>query len=129
MVWIMQWVHAGKIAGERKSLLLEKEGESSYVWKKISLAGSRIEGTDCKGEKLTEAIENGYKTWEGFSLLHCGFLYTLPARDEMGCNALFWQMAKSYSSSNGRYFDEEVGHLCYVDFASQEALSLWRTIR
>jgi hypothetical protein len=47
----------------------------------------------------------------------------------VGCKAFFWEMAKSYASYNGRYLDEELGHLCYVDFASQEALSIWRKIR
>lgn len=52
--------------------------------------------------------------------------YSLPVRDEVGTNAFFWQMAKSYASSNGHYFDEEAGHMCYVDFASEEALEIWR---
>ncbi len=80
---------------------------------------------------LPLAIRQGFKRWEGdfFSLLRCGFRYTLPVRDEVGCNALFHQMAESYSSSNGRYLDAELGHHCYVDFASDEALALWRKIR
>ena len=80
---------------------------------------------------MAEAIYAAEKKWKAdfFALLHCGFRYTLPIRDETGTNAHFHQMAKSYSSSNGRYFDEEVGHMCFVDFASDEALEFWRKIR
>ena len=84
-----------------------------------------------KGSSIIEAIRDGHKRLQKsyFRLLHCGFRYTLPERDVVGSNALFWQMALSYNSPNGRYFDDEVSHLCYVDFASQEALQLWKTLR
>lgn len=39
------------------------------------------------------------------------------------------QMAQSYSASNGRYFDQDAGHLCFVDLASKEALEIWKKIR
>lgn len=83
------------------------------------------------GETPAKAISAAYKIWEKeyFRLLHCGFRYSLPTRDETGCNAFFWEMAKSYDSPNGSYFDERLGHPCYVDFASEEALSIWRNVR
>ena len=85
----------------------------------------------CSGTSLEEAIAAAKRHFANdfFSLLHCGFRYTLPIRDETGINANFRQMVLSYSSPNGRYFDDEVGHLCFVDFASQEALNLWKKIR
>lgn len=80
---------------------------------------------------MTDAVEQARGRWKNdfFALLHCGFRYTLPTRDETGTNAHFRQMAQSYSAPNGHYFDEEVGHMCFVDFASQEALEVWRKIR
>lgn len=115
----------------KQYLFLKKLDDSTFQWFKVSSSFESEKGTPCMGETSSSAIKAAYKLWKDhyFRLLHCGFCYSLPERDEVGWNAFFWQMAKSYSSLNGHYFDEEVGHLCYVDFASQEALSIWRKIR
>lgn len=64
-----------------------------------------------------------------FRTINCGFRYTLPERDEHGINALFYQMIASYSSSNGVYFDEEIGCNCFVQNASEEARNLWKQLK
>ena len=76
------------------------------------------------------ALSQAHKHWkhQSFRTVNCGFRYTLPERDEHGMNALYYQMVASYSSSNGIYYDDEVGFNCIVQFASQEALSLWHQI-
>lgn len=73
-----------------------------------------------------EALRLGINYWKDdfFRTLNCGFRYSLPERDEHGVNALFHQMAASYSSSNGIYFDEEVGSNCIVHNASLQARGL-----
>jgi hypothetical protein len=115
---------------QKNHLLLRKTEDGHFQWFQVSFSLEREEKTPIGGASAIAAITAGYKAWvENFRLIHCGFRYTLPERDEVGSNALFWQMALSYNSPNGRYFDEEVGHLCYVDFASQEALEIWRKIR
>ncbi|MCH9627073.1 MAG: hypothetical protein S4CHLAM2_07070 [Chlamydiales bacterium] len=125
----MTLYHVGSIY-PKQYLFLNKLNSSEFQWVK-ALPLSQEEPTPCKGSTAAKAIQSAYKLWgdHDFRLLHCGFRYTLPERDEVGCNAFFWQMAQSYASASGRYFDEETGHLCYVDFASQEALELWRKIR
>ena len=102
-----------------KYLFLKREG-NLFEW----------EGTDVVGESVAEAIDVGRQIWKEdyFKLIHCGFRYSLPVRDEVGENALFWQMAKSYAAAKGVYFDEDVGHQCVVQFASQEALRIWKEI-
>lgn len=116
----MNILHAGRI--QNSYLLLD----DTFVWR-------HMDGKEagCSGSSLEEAILLAKRQWANdfFALLHCGFRYTLPVRDETGVNANFRQMVLSYSVANGRYFDEEVGHLCFVDFASQEALNLWKKIR
>jgi len=62
-------------------------------------------------------------------MVNCGFRYTLPERDEHGYNALFHQMAASYATSNGVYFDEESGNNCFVNFASEEAKNLLKVLQ
>lgn len=114
-----------------KKILLLRKSEHTFRW---SITDSHFEQetfTQICGSTFTEALAKGRHIWkeEQFRLIHCGFRYTLPERDQVGSNALFWQMALSYNAPNGRYFDEEVGHLCYVDFASHEALELWRKIK
>lgn len=84
------------------------------------------EPTGVKGESIPEAIENGYREWRlnSFQPLLCGICYTLPERDEIGRPALFCEMARSQKSFNGNYFDEELGHECFVQFTPQEALDI-----
>lgn len=75
------------------------------------------------GQALLKARQHWVNNF--FRTVNCGFRYTLPERDEHGMNALYYQMVASYSSSNGIYFDEEAGYNCFVNFASQEALTIW----
>lgn len=105
-------------------LFLRKQGDNLFVWydskAELALSGSTVQ----------ETLKMGRKTWHlnSFRMVNCGFRYTLPERDEHGCNALFYQMVESYRSYNGIYFDEELGHNCYVNFASQEALALMKNL-
>jgi hypothetical protein len=115
-----------------KSYLFLRKRENGYFqWFQVNHSFDKEEETPVGGTSCVQAIAAGHKAWKesSFRPLHCGFCYTLPERDEVGMNALFCQMALSYNSPNGRYFDEQVGHFCYVDFASQEALEIWRKIR
>jgi hypothetical protein len=86
--------------------------------------------TAVSAETVGAAIHQARQHWkfQYFRTLNCGFRYTLPERDEHGCNALFYQMAASYASFNGIYFDEDLGNNCFVNFASQQALALWRKL-
>jgi hypothetical protein len=114
-----------------KRYLFLKKNEEVFCWFHVNDHFEWKEKTPVHGPTIAQAIAEGYKVWErdSFRLVQCGFRYTLPERDEVGSNALFQQMVLSYTSFNGRYFDEEVGHICLVDFASQEALEIWRKIR
>lgn len=87
--------------------------------------------TDVTGASIEEAIRHANKAWKlmSFRTIKCGFRYTLPERDEHGMNALFHQMAASQESSSGDYFDEELGHPCFVQAASREALNLWKELK
>lgn len=86
--------------------------------------------TDIEGATLAQAMRLAHKTWKhnAFRTLICGFRYTLPERDEHGMNALFHQMAASQNSFNGVYFDEDLGHNCFVQNASIEALNLLKQL-
>ncbi|MEC7839328.1 MAG: hypothetical protein VX777_04740 [Chlamydiota bacterium] len=86
--------------------------------------------SDLSGDTIEEAIRKGHKHWKGqyFNTLNCGFRYTLPERDEHGMNALFYQLAASFQSFNGTYFDEELGHNCYVQNASHEAIDICKKL-
>lgn len=79
-------------------------------------------------QTIEEALRIASNKWQSdyFCTLNCGFRYTLPERDEHGINALFHQMAASYSSSNGIYYDEELGNNCFVQNASEEAIEFLR---
>jgi hypothetical protein len=120
-------VHAGRILAEGglvKYLYLKKLAPQSYAWfdaEEAVLTASSIE----------EALKLARRRWknDGFRTLNCGFRYTLPERDEHGMNALFHQMAASYSSMNGIYFDDELGGNCIVQLASQEARSVWDRLK
>ncbi len=117
-------VHIARIQPEGAVvyLFLKKTGPETYRW---------FEGkspTDVKGFTPEEAIRLAKRQWKyvSFRFVNCGFRFTLPERDEHGVNALFCQMAASYASSNGIYFDEELGHSCIVKNASEEARELLR---
>lgn len=107
--------------GRKEYLFLIQKDHATFWWKDTSIeAGTLKEAISCASMLFA---------CDYFSLINCGFRYNLPIRDETGTPALFWQMAMSYACSNGHYFDESVGHMCYVDFASLEALDLWRKIK
>lgn len=125
-------VHVGKYLPNHKGpryLFLRKRSPQHYVWYEIN--GNQEIETEVEAPSIEEALQLAHKTWKNnaFSTLGCGFRYTLPERDEHGMNALFHQMAASYSTPNGVYFDEELGHNCFVQFASSEALDIWKKIR
>lgn len=119
---ISEIVHVAKIhpAKKKPAYLFLKEDEAGFYW----------DGADFRAKTLQEAIALGEKNWklDHFKLLGCGFLYTLPERDEHGMNATFAQMAKSQATPTGRYFEKSLGHLCFVQGASQEAISLLRSL-
>ena len=85
--------------------------------------------TGVQADRVTEAIRLAESQWKskGFKLLNCGYVYTLPERDEHGNNALFSQMAKSLDSGNGVYFDEDLGHNCIVHQIPLETARFYRS--
>jgi len=121
-------IHVGEhlVPGEgKRRLFLREEGSGSYRWFDENEAA-----TDVAAPTVNEALRLAHRTWKnnGFRTLICGFRYTLPERDEHGMNALFHQMAASHNSFNGVYFDEELGHNCFVQNASLEALNLLKQL-
>lgn len=124
MIWNMQdkLIHVGIIQekGVKIYLFLREVAPQHYVWFKEN------EKTEVEATTIEEALRLAARFWklDYFRTLNCGFRYTLPERDEHGTNALFHQMAASYASSNGIYFDEELGNNCVVYNASQEARTL-----
>jgi hypothetical protein len=104
--------------------------QDHLVWLEAANTDSEVE-TSISGATVEEALWNARRFWkkQGFRTVNCGFRYTLPERDEHGCNALFHQMAASYGSFNGVYFDEDLGHNCFINFASQEALEIWKQVQ
>lgn len=88
--------------GKGKVIFLRKGPQGSFQW------GEEGEEFD----SLPKALEYAWK--ENFSLLLCGYKFTLPERDEHGTPALFEEMAKSLNSMTGVYFDEREGLNCIV---------------
>lgn len=125
-------IHIGRILkkGENlKYLYLRKIDPHTFTW--FLQEGEKDEiHTNICAESAEEAIRLATRQWSDdfFCPIGCGFRYTLPERDEHGINALFHQMAASYSTSNGVYFDEELGSNCFVQFASQEACKLLKQL-
>jgi hypothetical protein len=110
-------------------LFLRQIAEHHYGWflenKEDVKEGYEIT-TEIGAPTIAESLRAARKEWidSSFRMLMCGFRYNLPERDEHGENALFYQMAASYGSSNGVYFDELAGHNCIVHNASAEAKEL-----
>lgn len=126
-------IHVGRIFttnGQWLSVFLRKHGEGHFVWHEEQ-NDNKETPTSVEGQTVEEALRLAPKHWRNhfFRMLNCGFRYTLPERDEHGINALFHQMAASYSSMNGIYYDEELGNNCFVQNASEEALDLWRQLK
>ncbi len=113
----------------RYKLFLRRKEANHIVWFEESENNKEIE-TEITAQTVEEAIRLGRKHWKNhaFRTLNCGFRYTLPERDEHGMNALYCQMAASYASSNGVYFDEDLGHNCFVQAASLEARKLLKVL-
>lgn len=101
-----------------------------YIWFTEVLVGMENE-THLWGGTAEEAILIAYQNWklQGIRMVHCGYRYTLPERDEVGTNALFHQMAASYTSMSGIYFDEDMGSNCIVQLASLEARDLLKRLQ
>jgi hypothetical protein len=130
-------MHIAKIfsdAGSYSYLLLKQLNPHLYSWFSLNKNNEEIE-TSVSGSTVEEAIQKARIHWrkDSFKTIQCGFRYTLPERDEHGMNAYFHQMEASYRSMNGVYFDEELGHNCFVQNASEEAknllYNLYRTVR
>lgn len=109
---------------------LRQIGPHEFLWMDEQADGSEV-ATDISADSCEEAIRlaNQKLKMAGFRMLNCGFRYTLPERDEHGINALFHQMIASYSSSNGTYFDGDLGNNCFINFASREARDLWKRLQ
>lgn len=114
----------------RRMVLLRQKDPSYYAWYERNDDGAERE-LQVGGPNVQEAMRLAHKNWKSlyFQTYNCGFRYSLPERDEHGSNALFDQMVASYSSMNGVYFDQSVGHNCFVQAASQEALDLWHQLK
>lgn len=114
----------------KSTLFLRKVSENQYSWFEEKANGNEEE-MGLNAPNIEEAIALARRSLKefGFRTLKCGFRYTLPERDEHGINALFWQMAASYSAPGGIYFDEEVGHNCFVQNSSLDALKLLKQLK
>lgn len=126
-------IHLAQIILPQKGprlLLLRKEDAVRYAWYEEH-APSKESATPLFAPTAEEAIRGAYLNWKEnfFRTINCGFRYSLPERDEHGNNALFHEMVASYSSMNGIYFDEDLGHNCFVNFASDEAKKLWKELQ
>lgn len=126
-------IHLAKIILPKKGaylLLLRKDDPVRYTWYE-EYEPTKERSTEIFAPTAEEAIRQAYSNWkeDNFRTINCGFRYTLPERDEHGNNALFHQMVASYSSMNGIYFDEELGHNCFINFASDEAKKLWKELQ
>lgn len=122
-------IHVGKIFGNdglNHYLLLRKISPDTFTW----FTEENVP-TEVTGFTIEEALRLAARRWKenAFRSVICGFRYTLPERDEHGINALYHQMAASYASPNGTYYDEELGNNCFVQNASSEALDLWHRLR
>lgn len=112
-------------------LFLRKVDPHTFSWFHADADGKNEKATPVSADNIEEAIRLANREWkiDYFRTLNCGFRYTLPERDEHGINALFHQMVSSYSSSNGIYYDQELGANCIVQNASIEARNLWNKLR
>lgn len=125
-------VHAARFfskEGQWRYLFLRKMEQNHFIWHEEH--NNAEAATTVSGPNIEEAIRLAVRHWKhhSFTLVNCGFRYTLPERDEHGINAYFMQMVASYSSMNGVYYDEELGNNCFVQNASQESYDLWKRLK
>ena len=115
--------------GKWNYLFLRKNNDGHFDWHEEMEQKYEIK-TQVTAPTIEEAMRLAPRHWKNlsFNTLKCGFRYTLPERDEHGINALFHQMAASYSVGNGIYYDEELGNNCFVQNASDEAYQLWQRL-
>lgn len=129
----MSLIHVARIykEGRWRYLFLRKKENEHFIWHEEQENNKEEIETPISAHTAEEAIRLASRHWKNHSLktLHCGFRYTLPERDEHGINAFFHQMAHSYHSHNGVYYDEELGNLCFVQNVSDEVLALWRRLK
>ena len=127
-----QLIHIARIfiKGQWNYLFLRKTSNSHFSWYEEIESKDENE-TPVSGQTVEEAMRLAPRQWknDSFTFLNCGFRYTLPERDEHGINALFHQMAASYSTGNGVYYDEELGNNCFVQNASEMAIKLWQRLK
>jgi len=125
-------IHAAvaRIRGEGKVILLLRETAPYHYQWYMEKDGFEVD-TAVSAPTVEDALRLARHQWknDSFRTIICGFRYTLPERDEHGCNALFHQMAASYANSGKTYFDEELGNNCVVFHASEEAIDLWHRLQ
>lgn len=126
-------IHIARILAptpDKCSLLLRQNETYRFTWYEEQSDQTERE-TDVSANTIEEALRLAARRWknDAFRTIICGFRYNLPERDEHGINALFHQMAASYSSMNGVYYDDELGNNCFVQNASIEALRIWQRLK
>ncbi len=126
-------IHAANIQVPKQGkqlLLLRQRSPHDYGWY-LETDEQNEKDTGVRGDTIEEAMQIAHRHWQlnSFKTIICGFRYTLPERDECGMNALFHQMAASHNTMNGIYFDEDLGHNCFVQNASQESLDLHERLK
>lgn len=129
----MKLIHIAQIQKPQKGkryLFLRKNESDSFVWFEENASGQEEELalSASTAEEAIRLARNAFKH-HSFRTLLCGFRYNLPERDEHGINALFHQMASSISSPGGVYFEEELGHNCFVQNSSLEAINLLHKLK
>ena len=131
----MKLIHVAFIfrPSQGKSILyLRKTSEQEYQWFEEKAVDPHQEAPlSIRAPTVEEALRLAHREYKNlaFRTLGCGFRYGLPERDEHGINALFHQMAASYSSPGGVYFDEDVSYNCVVHYSSIEALEMFKRLK
>lgn len=123
-------IHVGSLSEKGNGtfyIFLRQVSPHEFVWFKETKEGDETP-IGIEAPTLEEALRLAQRNLEGLRTIGCGFRYSLPERDEHGTNALFFQMAASYSTPTGVYFDEDLGHNCIVNAASLEARQLLKKL-
>lgn len=129
----MTLIHVARFhsKGKWSYLYLRKNEHNHFIWHEEQENDQKESETPLSAQSVEEAMRLAPRHWRNCSWhpIHCGFRYTLPERDEHGINAFFHQMAASCNSSNGIYYDAELGNNCFVQNASEEAITLWQKLK